>query len=216
MSATASQLLLYLIGSNLLGSIPTAYLAGRWMKGIDIRQYGSGNVGGNNAGTTLARWVMIPIGLFDIFKAAFPTWLAFSVLDLGYGFAIAAGLSATIGHNWSVFLGFSGGRGLGAIIGTLMIVFPWGALLLLLGLFVGWRLKSTAGSSVGLIGVTIGCLAMVSIAVLKRLEANRAPLPKGPERWPTIWRRVWLDRDIADHEEWLARRPPEPQHQAKA
>ena len=60
--------------------------------------------------------------------------------------------------------------------------------------------------------VTLGCLAMVLIAVLKRLEANRAPLPAGPERWPTIWRRVWLDRDIADHEEWLARRPPEPQN----
>jgi glycerol-3-phosphate acyltransferase PlsY len=195
------------------------------MKGLDISQYGSGNVGGNNAGNTLARWVIVPVGLFDIFKAAFPTWLAFSVLDLGYGLAIAAGLSATIGHNWSVFLGFSGGRGLGAILGTLVIVFPWGALFLLLGLFVGWRLKSTAGSSVGLIGlpllslitaqpaeVTLGCLAMICIAALKRLEANRAPLPKGPERWPTIWRRIWLDRDIADHEEWLARRPPEPQH----
>ena len=46
---------------------------------------------------------MVPVGLFDIFKAAFPTWLAFSVLDLGYGFAIAAGLSAIIGHKWSVF-----------------------------------------------------------------------------------------------------------------
>jgi glycerol-3-phosphate acyltransferase PlsY len=200
-------------------------LAGRWIKGLDISQYGSGNVGGNNAGNTLARWVIVPVGLFDIFKAAFPTWLAFSVLDLGYGFAIAAGLSATIGHNWSVFPGFSGGRGLGAILGALVIVFPWGALFLLLGLFVGWRLKSTAGSSIGLIGlpllslitaqpaeVTLGCLAMICIAALKRLEANRAPLPKGPERWPIIWRRIWLDRDIADHEEWLARRPPEPQH----
>ena len=166
---------------------------------------------------------MVPVGLIDICKAALPTWLAFSVLDLGYGLANAAGLSATIGINWSVFLGFYGGRGLSTILGTLVIVFPWGALLLLLVLFVGWRLKSTAGSSVGLLGlpllslitaqpseVTWGCLAMILIAVLKRLEANRAPLPKGPERWPTIWRRIWLDRDIADHEEWLARRPPEP------
>jgi glycerol-3-phosphate acyltransferase PlsY len=194
------------------------------MIGIDIRDYGSGNVGGSNAGNTLSRWVMVPVGLFDILKAALPTWLAFSILDLGYGFAIAAGLSATIGHNWSVFLGSSGGRGLSTILGTLVIIFPWGALLLLLGLFVGWRLKSTAGSSVGLLGllllslimaqpveVTLGCLAMILITSLKRLEANRAPLPKGPGRWPTIWRRIWLDRDIADHKEWLARRPPEPQ-----
>ena len=49
--------------------------------------------------------------------------------------------------------------------------------------------------------VTWGCLAMILITVLKHLEANRARLPKGPERWSTIWRRIWLDRDIADHEE---------------
>jgi glycerol-3-phosphate acyltransferase PlsY len=72
---------------------------------------------------------MAPVGLIDIIKAALPTWLAFSVLDLGYGLAIAAGLSVTTGHNWSVFLGFSGRRGLGAILGTLVIIFPWGAML---------------------------------------------------------------------------------------
>ena len=131
-----------------------------------------------------------------------------------------AGLSATIGHNWSIYLGFSGGRGISGILGTLMVVFPWGALFLLLALFAGWRLGNTAGSSVGLLGlpllsllldapaaVTWGCLAMIVITALKRLEANRRPLPEGPERWGVIWRRLWLDRDIEDHETWLAQRP---------
>ncbi len=216
------QIVLYLTGAYLLGSMPTAFLLVRLLKGVDLRQYGSGNVGGSNAGIVLGQWALIVVGFIDIAKAVLPTWLALFPLDLGYGVAVATGLSIAVGHCWSIFLGFSGGRGLSTIVGTLLVVFPWGAAFVLLATFVGWRLKSTAGSTVGLLGlpflslaldmpaaVTWGCLAMIAITALKRLEANRAPLPKGPERWGVIWRRLWLDRDIADHKEWLARRPPD-------
>lgn len=215
------QLILFLVGAYLLGSVPTAYLAGRLLRGIDIRDYGSGNVGGSNAGNTLGRPLMFVVGIMDSAYAAIPTWLALYPLDLGYGPAVAAGLLATMGHNWSIFLGFTGGRGVSTILGTLVIVFPWGAVFLILAIIIGFLLKNTAGSSVGLLGlpflslalampvaVTWGCVGMILITALKRLEANRAPLPPGPERWGVIWRRLWLDRDIADHEEWLARRPP--------
>lgn len=214
------QLALFLIGAYLLGSMPTAYLAGRWLRGVDVRDYGSGNVGGNNAGNVIGPWARIVVGLIDIAKAAVPAWLALGPLDLGVGIAVLAGLCATIGHDWSIFLGFNGGRGISGILGTLLVVFPWGAAFLLLAMFAGWRLNSTAGSSAGLLGlpmlslildmepaVTWGCLAMIAITALKRLEANRRPLPKGPERRRVIWRRLWLDRDIDDHEAWLARRP---------
>jgi glycerol-3-phosphate acyltransferase PlsY len=129
-------------------------------------------------------------------------------------------LAGTIGHNWSIFLGFTGGRGISGILGTLVVVFPWGALFLLLVMFVGWRLGSTAGSTVGILSLPLlsllfdmpsaviwGCVAWIVITALKRLEANRRPLPQGPERRGVIWRRLWLDRDIDDHEAWLARRP---------
>ncbi|MGD8856001.1 MAG: glycerol-3-phosphate acyltransferase [Chloroflexota bacterium] len=216
------QLLLFLIGAYLLGSLPTAYLAGRWLRGVDVREYGSGNVGGNNAGAVIGLWALVVVGLIDIGKAALPAWLALGPLDLGTGPAVLAGLCATAGHDWSLFLHFSGGRGVSGVLGTLVVVFPWGAAFLLLALFVGWRLKNTAGSSVGLLGlpplslalgmapaVTWGCLAMIVVTSLKRLEANGRPLPRGEARWGVIWRRLWLDRDIDDHQAWLARRPGE-------
>lgn len=214
------QIILYLFAAYLLGSIPTAYLAGRWLRGVDIRDYGSGNVGGNNAGALIGSWARVVVGLLDVAKAAIPAGLALGPLDLGTGVAMLAGLSATIGHDWSIFLGFTGGRGISAILGTLLVLFPWGVAFLLLAMFIGWRLGNTAGSSVGLLGlpllslildmdpaVTWGCVAMIVITALKRLDANRRPLPEGKDRWAVIWRRLWLDRDIDDHEAWLARRP---------
>ena len=89
----------------------------------------------------------------DKIKGALVTWLASGPLDLGVGPAVTAGLWATIGHNWSIFLRFTGGRGLSAIIGTLAVVFPWGALFLLLVMFAGYLLHNTAGSTVGLLGI---------------------------------------------------------------
>ncbi len=213
-------ILLYLLAAYLFGAIPSAYIIVRLLKGTDIRDYGSGNVGGSNAGNALGLWAMILIAAIDIAKGALVVWLAFYPLDFGYAPAVAAGLCATIGHNWSIYLRFSGGRGLSTMVGTLLVVFPWGAVFFLLSAFIGWRLKSTAGSSVGLLGlpllsllldmppaVTWGALAMILITSLKRLEANRRPLPDGPDRWAVIWRRLWLDRDLADHAQWLARRP---------
>jgi len=219
-SLTPWQVLLYLGASYLLGAIPTAYLAVRLMKGVDIRQYGSGTVGGSNAGEVIGRWATILVGIIDLSKAAFPAWLALYGLDLGYPLAVAAGLCALIGHNWSIFIGFYGGRGLGTIVGTLFVIFPWGTLILLLTMLIGWRLHNTAGSTVGLLllpiaslmlemppAVTAGTVGMILITAAKRLEANRAPLPEGEDRFQVIWRRLWLDRDIADHKEWLSRRP---------
>jgi glycerol-3-phosphate acyltransferase PlsY len=210
----------YLLAAYLFGSIPTAYLFARWLKGVDLRQYGSANVGANNAGAVIGLWAMGLVGVIDMAKAALPAWFALHGLEQGYPLAVSAGLCALAGHNWSIFIGFYGGRGVGTIMGTLLVVFPWGALILLAALFIGWRLHSTAGSTVGLLllpiasllldmplAVTLGSLGMILITAAKRLEANRAPLPVGEQRWSVIWRRLWLDRDIADHEKWLARRP---------
>jgi hypothetical protein len=59
--------------------------------------------------------------------------------------------------------------------------------------------------------VTWGCVAMITVTAVKRLESNRAPLPPNSERWTAPWRRLWLDRAIASHEQWIARRSPEAQ-----
>ena len=123
---TVWQVLLFLVGAYLLGSIPSAYQAGRWLKGIDVRQYVTGNVGGSNVFHSVSRWAIVPVAIFDIGKAALAAWLALYVLEWGPAVAMAAGLCVFIGHNWSLFLDFKGGRGLSCVAGTLLVVFPWG------------------------------------------------------------------------------------------
>jgi len=216
------QAVLLCISAYLLGSIPTAYLTGRWLRGIDVRQYGTGNVGGSNIWENVARWAVVPVGLFDVCKAALPAWLALGPLDLGYPVAVAAGLCAALGHAWSLYLGFTGGRALSSILGTLAVVFSWGALIQLSLMGLGLALHIELLTTLGLLilpflslafgrppAVTWGCVAMIVLTAVKRVEANRAPLPPGPEQWKVVWRRLWLDRDIPSHEEWVARHPPE-------
>lgn len=214
---------LFIAASYLLGSIPTAYLVGRWAKGLDLRRYGSGTVSGSMVYEHVARWAVVPVGLFDIGKAALPTWLGLR-LGLGVPVAVAAGLAAAVGHNWPIFLRFTGGRGLGCFIGVLLALFPWGSVWMLAFLAVGWRLGDSAPWALvslltlpllsHLIGgpeiVTPTAGAMLLLTLAKRLEANRRPLPPpGPERHKVILRRLFLDRDIASHQEWIRRRPDE-------
>ncbi len=215
------QAALLIVAGYLLGSIPTAYLAGRLLKGLDVRRYGSGTVSGSMVWEHVARWAIVPVGIFDLGKAALPTWLGLQ-LGLGEPVAAAAGLAATAGHNWPLFLGFTGGRGVSGILGVLAVLFPWGAVWMLAFLAAGWLLgDSTVWTVAGV--VTVPALAfwldeppvvapvagaMLLLLLVKRLEANRRPLPpRGPARRQVILRRLLYDRDIASHEEWIRRTP---------
>lgn len=215
--------ILLVLGGYLMGSIPTAYLASRWLKGRDLRRYGSGTVSGSMVWEHVARWAIVPVGLFDVGKAALPVWLGVH-WGLGLPAAAAAGLAAVAGHNWPLFLGFVGGRGLGCFLGVLLILFPWGFPWMLGFLVLGWRLGDSAPWALaGLLGLPLFAQwvdgpsvvaplsgAMVLLSLAKRLEANRRPLPsQGAERRQVILRRLFLDRDIASHPDWIRRRPPE-------
>ena len=211
------------LAGYLLGSIPTAYLVGKWLGKLDLRRYGSGTVSGSMVYEHVARWAVVPVGLFDMAKAAFPAWLAL-YLGLGMPTAAAAGLAAVAGHTWPIFLRFTGGRGLGTFMGLLVVIFPWGFPWLLAFLALGWRLGDSAPwALVGLVTLPLfsylisgpsvvapatGVMLLLTLA--KRLEANRRPLPPpGPERRRVILRRLLLDRDIASHSEWIRREPDE-------
>jgi glycerol-3-phosphate acyltransferase PlsY len=214
------QLVIFILGGYLIGSIPTAYLAGKWIKGIDLREYGSGTVSGSMVWEHVARWAVFPVGIFDVLKATLPTWIGLA-LGLGESAAMAAGLAALVGHNWPLYLGFTGGRGLSPFLGTIALIFPWGFPWLLTFLAVGYLLGDSAPWALASLillplfnlwmdGPTVingATVVMVIITIIKRLEANRRPLPvERIERRKVIVRRIIFDRDIPSHKEWISRK----------
>ena len=124
----------------LLGSIPTAYIVARLATGKDIRQMGGGNVGGLNTFREVGRWAIVPVAIIDVGKGAAAVAIAYWLLDLSPTFVILAGLASVVGHNWMVWLKFSGGKGMGATYGSLFVLFPlygyWQGILISLGLFI--------------------------------------------------------------------------------
>lgn len=103
-----------------LGSVPTAYLAARLLRRQDIRRLGDGNVGAENACKELGPAAGIAVAAVDIGKGALAVGLMKSV-GFAEGPALAAGLAAVVGHNWSMFLQFRGGRGAATSAGALVV-----------------------------------------------------------------------------------------------
>jgi len=112
--------LIILVG-YFLGSIPTAHIAGRLLKGGDIRQMGDGNVGARNAFHQLGAKAGVAIFLIDAGKGAIAVLIA-QAASLPLVAILSTGAAAVIGHNWPVFIGFRGGRGESTTIGVLLTV----------------------------------------------------------------------------------------------
>ena len=108
----------------LLGSIPSAYIATRLAVGKDVRQLGGGNVGGLNVYREVGAIPAAVAAIADVCKGAAAVAIAFWLLDVSTPFVLAAALAAVVGHNWMVFLKFSGGKGMGSTIGGLFMLFP--------------------------------------------------------------------------------------------
>ncbi len=138
------QIILAIIASYLIGSIPTAYIFGRVLKGIDIRKTGSGNVGATNAMRVLGKWPGITVLVVDILKGFFPVLFLPNVIKLENVsvefLLIALGVSCILGHTWTIFLSFKGGKGIATTLGVLMgmaIKIP-GLNLVLVSLILTW------------------------------------------------------------------------------
>ena len=116
------NLLLAILMGYALGSLPFSYMAPKLFKGIDIRTVGSGNVGATN----VLRTVGWPGALFafvgDIAKGILATWLA--LIIWGESAALLAGIFSMIGHCYSVFLGFKGGKGVTTSAGIVLVLSP--------------------------------------------------------------------------------------------
>ncbi|MBI2852044.1 MAG: glycerol-3-phosphate acyltransferase [Chloroflexi bacterium] len=107
--------------SYLLGSVPTGYIAGRLLKGQDIRRMGDGNMGAANVFREVGSGAGITVGVLDAAKGTLAVLIgqSFHAPQLT---VLLAGIAAVAGHNWPVFLGFRGGRGASTTIGVLLVL----------------------------------------------------------------------------------------------
>jgi acyl phosphate:glycerol-3-phosphate acyltransferase len=146
---------LLLLTGYLLGSIPAGYLAGRWLRGIDIRQEGSGSTGATNVLRVVGKGAALAVLLIDVLKGTAAVLLARAVLQpLGVpmdgdgaaswssdGWVVAAGLAALAGHIWPVWLGWRGGKAVATALGMLLGL-AWPVGLACLGVFLTVLLAS--------------------------------------------------------------------------
>ena len=116
--------LLWLFASYLLGAFPTSYLVSRTFAGIDLRQHGSGNLGATNLYRVLGWKYAVPVALVDIAKGAIPVLVFAPRVSASELFALACGVAAILGHVFSVFVRFKGGKGVATAAGVMLGLTP--------------------------------------------------------------------------------------------
>lgn len=105
----------------LIGAIPVAYIFGRMLKNLDIREYGSGNMGATNAFRVLGKGPGTIVLILDIIKGIIPVTLVSNAFGLGDALSLVIiAVAVVAGHNWTVFLGFKGGKGMATSLGVLI------------------------------------------------------------------------------------------------
>lgn len=215
------------IGAYLLGAVPAAYLIAKWARGIDLRQHGSGNVGASNVITVVSKRWGIAVILFDVVKGMAAVYMA-RWIGLDIGQQAAVGLATIVGHNWSVFLRFSGGRGGLSIAGVVIALAPLLGLSLLaftliFGLFrqmalgmilavvalpvSSWFLGQPLGITEQPLPLSLGFLAIFLVTIIRRLTVPRAAIAASVSTRELLFNRLLFDRDIRDRETWIHRTP---------
>ncbi len=155
------------VGGYLSGSLPFGYWAGK-LKGIDIRQHGSGNIGATNVFRVLGKGMGIPVFILDALKGWLPAWLAGlwlqqlgAALELVSAAAVVAGLAAVLGHMFTFWLGFKGGKGVATTAGVLLGIAP----LAMLGGLAVWLLFFFTTRYVSLASMMAGVGVVATMAI---------------------------------------------------
>ena len=162
-------LVISLIATYLLGAIPTAYIFGRILKNIDIRQHGSGNVGATNAFRVLGKGPGTIVLLIDIVKGIIPTTIFANLSGFNTPLMLVVyALVAVAAHNWTVFLSFKGGKGIATTLGVLIgfaIQLPGlrSVLLIVLGVWVVIFLLSGYVSLASILAAIVLPICMVIV-----------------------------------------------------
>jgi glycerol-3-phosphate acyltransferase PlsY len=225
------EVVLIVLAAYLWGAVPWSYLAARHLKGIDIRDYGSGNVGSSNLMKQAGLRTGIAVGSVDsLVKGTLPV-VAVRALDQSLEVQVGVGLAVIAGHNWSVYIGFTGGRGLATSMGVLFGQLLWAELLAWLALIAFGRLVPRDTAMWTLIGTLVApVLALVmrlsglaerpdEIVYMLAAIALLLTLKRVTANWERSWtdrhglarvlaRRLLWDRDLPRKETWTLRRPP--------
>lgn len=167
MIADTALFLFSVSAAYLLGAFPPAYLIARTAKGIDIRGVGSGNVGALNVYRHVGRRGAALVFILDTAKGALavllPRWIGAPDMAV-----YTAAIVVVVGHNWSMFLGFAGGKGVATVFGVTVTVIP---ILALVTLPPAMLLMAVLRSSVLGMVVAFGALNILTIATGQSLEA---------------------------------------------
>lgn len=158
-----------LLAAYLVGATPTSYLAGRMLRGIDLREHGSGNLGATNAFRVLGWKGALPPLIVDVLKGWIPTAF-FAGWDgaVAAEWALAYGAAAILGHVYSVYVRFRGGKGVATSAGVLVALAPWAVLvgfLVWAGLVFTLRIVSVASMA-----------AAISVPVVVYLTEGAGPI----------------------------------------
>jgi acyl phosphate:glycerol-3-phosphate acyltransferase len=158
---------LLLPAAYLLGAVPTSWIVGRLVRGIDLREHGSGNLGATNAFRVLGWKAATPIFLLDIAKGWFPTMAFPAWAGTAPGWALAYGGAAVTGHVFSVFVGFRGGKGVATGAGVFLALTPAAVLIAL----VVWATLAFATGYVSLGSVVAAALLPALVLVFRGVDA---------------------------------------------
>ena len=213
------------VAAYLWGAIPSSYLAVRSLRGLDIRRFGSGNVGASNAAEALGVWPAVAIGAFDcVGKGMLPVLLA-RAAGLDAWAQGLVGVGALAGHNWSPYIGLTGGRGVSVVIGALLALLMWREVLIvgvLFGLIGRLIVKDTAlWTLVALVvlppltyvftepaALSYTAIAIALVIIAKRVTGNWESLSSEGRWYRVVANRIVWDRDVSSRESWISRREP--------
>ena len=171
------EIALVLVLSFLVGSIPTAIVAGKLIKKIDIREHGSGNAGATNVLRVLGWKAGVIVLLIDMFKGYVAVvWIVEIIpnvnnIDTKAIYQIMAGAAAICGHIWTIFAGFKGGKGVGTAAGVFFCLQPIPVFICLL-VFVGIVFRTKYVS----LGSMIGAILLPTILLVQYFFLQR-PIP---------------------------------------
>jgi len=169
-------LVLVIIGSYLLGAIPFSYLAGKVRKGIDLREHGSGNLGASNTFRILGARAGAVVLVLDVAKGFFPVFVAGRLAASGgapvYLYTLPAAVAAVMGHMFSVYLRFGGGKGVATSGGAYLALSP----IAVVCAFAVWLVVFATKRIVSLASLGAAVALPIAVYLVDRVDL-----------WPSHW-----------------------------